>query len=149
MKKQKKQFKKQHKDVEVIELKNQLARALADYDNLQKRIERERSTLKELVSAQLLTRLLSVFDMFEHVQKSLGDAGLAIALKELDDKLKEEGFIKINPKTGDKFKQEEHEAVEAVSVKSKKAGEIIEVFSPGYKLENGFIIRPAKVKVSS
>lgn len=135
--------------LELDQLKNQLARALADYDNLQKRIARERETIKELISAQLLARLLPIFDMFEHVQKSLGDSGLAIALKELDDKLTDEGFVKIEPKTGDKFIAEEHEAIEAVSAKNKKTGEIIEIFSSGWKLNNGFIIRPAKVKVSS
>lgn len=138
---------KSDQNPEVEQLKNQLVRALADYDNLQKRIERERSGIKELISAQLLARLLPIFDMFEHVQKNISDPGLAIAIKELDDKLKEEGFVKISPKLGDEFIDEECEAIEAVEDKAKKPGEIVEVLSTGYKLENGFIIRPAKVKV--
>ena len=46
----------------VENLKNQLARALADYDNLKKRSEDERSTMYKLASISFMTKLLPIID---------------------------------------------------------------------------------------
>lgn len=140
--------KKKENTSEVDELKNQLVRALADYDNLKKRVEKERAEFGFLANVGFFTRLMPIFDMFESVQKHVEDSGLAITLKELTDKLKEEGFVKIEPKVGEEFDEKMCEAVEVSEAKNKKDGEILEVFLTGWMLENGFIIRPAKVKVN-
>lgn len=132
------------------ELKKQLARALADYDNLRKRVEREREDIGKLAKATVVARLLPVYDMLEGAQKHLNDSGLAITIEEFKKVLEEEGVEKIEVKPGDEFNEELHEAVEVVDKerKSKKEnGKISEVILTGWKLVDGPIIRPAKVKV--
>lgn len=138
------------KKYESQELKNQLARALADYDNLRKRVEREREEVEGLVKVMIVSRLLPIYDMIEGAQKHLKDSGLAITIDEFINVLKEEGIEKIPLKPGDKFDEELHEAIEVVdtSVDEKvKEGRISEVILSGWRLNNGPIIRHAKVKV--
>lgn len=132
------------------ELKEQLARALADYDNLRKRIEREKEDLGKLANIKLVIRLLPVFDMLEGAQKHLSDSGLAITLEEFKKVLQEEGVEKVEVKPDDEFNEELHEAVEVVDKDNKgkkRDGKISEVVLAGWKLVDGPIIRPAKVKV--
>lgn len=135
---------------ETKRLEEQLARALADYDNLRKRVEREREEIGKLAKATLVARLLPVYDMLEGAQAHVKDAGLAITLTEFAKVLKEEGIEKIEVKRGDKFNEELHEAVEVVDKgkESKlKKGEISEAIVTGWRLVDGPVIRPAKVKV--
>lgn len=148
MKKVKIKNKKTQKVDQKDLLKAQLARALADYDNLQKRIERQRETMSTLASLDIIVKLLPVFDNFDQVQNHLKDTGLAMALNELTDKLAEEGFVQINPEPGDKFDEEVHEAVEVKSGKNGKKGDIISVSLKGWQHESGHVIRPAKVIVN-
>jgi len=123
-------------------LKNQLARALADYDNLRKRTEAEKSVWLEFAKQELLIKLLPVLDTLEKAQKHLKDEGLVMAISQFQNILKEGGIIKIE---GGKFDAKIHEAVDVV--KGKEEGKITEVLLTGWKFEDGPVIRPAKVKV--
>ena len=137
-------------------LKEQLSRALADYDNLRKRVEREREDFGRLANVRLVVRMLPVYDMLEGAQGHLNDTGIAITLEEFAKVLKEEGIEKIETKPGDKFDEEIHEAVEVEEIKEKKKatgpeasgpeGKITKVILSGWKLIDGPIIRPVKVK---
>lgn len=131
---------------EIENLREQLARVLADYDNLQKRITRQQREIEIRLKAQIVARFLPVFDMFKNIQEHLKDSGLAMALKELDNKFKEEGVELIDPNPGDKFDESLHEAVEAIEHKLSK-GRVVKTSLTGYKI-NDYIIRPAKVVVS-
>lgn len=131
---------------EVETLKSQLARTLADYDNLQKRVLREKEEGKYLSKLVIVSRLLPVFDMFTEAQKHLGDPGIGIALKVLEDTLRDENIVKIEAKPGDEFNYELHEAID--TVESQEKDNIIESQSlNGYKFIDGPVIRHAKVKV--
>ena len=139
-------------------LKEQLARALADYDNLQKRVEREREDFGRLANVRLVVRMLPVYDMLEGAQGHLNDTGIAITLEEFAKVLKEEGIEKIETKPGDKFDEEIHEAVgvedppafrsehSGSKTGGKSQGKITKVILSGWKLIDGPIIRPVKVK---
>lgn len=127
-------------------LKDQLARALADYDNLLKRVERERDELEFRSNLRLVLRLLPVVDSLRQALAHLKDPGLAITLTELENILKDEGVEEIKVKKGDVFNPELCEAVEVVE----KAGEdnkIVEVLLSGWRFVQGPVIRHAKVKV--
>lgn len=139
-KKQKKQ------ELAVEELKGQLIRTLADYDNLQKRTDKEREDLRKVLSAHFVSKLLPVLDMLEDAQEHLKDSGLAIAIKELYEVLDSEGVKKIEAKKGMMFDEDLHEAVETVD-KGGKSGEIIKVVLTGYLIGDK-LIRPAKVVVT-
>ncbi len=130
-------------------LKEQLARALADYDNLRKRVDRERENFGRLANVKLVVRLLSVYDMLEGAQAHLEDTGIAITIEEFAKVLKEEGIEKIETKPGDKFDEEIHEAVEVDDLPAggkSKENRVTKVILSGWKLIDGPIIRPVKVK---
>ena len=130
-------------------LKEQLARALADYDNLRKRVEREREDFGRLVNVRLVVRMLPVYDMLEGAQGHLNDTGIAITLEEFAKVLKEEGIEKIETKPGDKFDEEIHEAIEADDPPAGGKGKesrVTKVILSGWRITDGPIIRPVKVK---
>ena len=127
------------------ELKNQLARALADYDNLRKRVEAERKDLEKILNLRFILKILPIIDNFESAQKHLQDQGLAIAIGELFTVLKDEGVEKFVTSQGVKFDEKIHEAVEAIG--GGKKGTIAQSVLAGYKWEDGTIIRHEKVKV--
>lgn len=129
----------------VEELKNQLARALADYDNLRKRTEGEREVWIKFASQNILAKLLPVLDTLEVAQKHLNDQGLAIAVSQFKNVLKEEGLEEVRPESGEKFDHNLHEAVE--SVKGGKHGDVAETILAGWKFTDGPVVRIAKVKV--
>ncbi len=145
MAKQKQQNKNKTKELE--ELKNQLARALADYDNLRKRTEKEKESFEKMLNARFVSKLLPVFDMIENAQNHLNDSGLAIAIDELFSRLKEEGVVRIEPKKGDQFNGELHEAVDSLVQDKLSEGQILETVLKGW-IMNDFVLRPAKVVVA-
>ena len=85
------------------ELKNQLARALADYDNLRKRSELEREVLLKFSSERIIVRILPILDGLEDAQKHLKDSGLAIIIADFKKLLYEEMLEEILPQKGDNF----------------------------------------------
>lgn len=139
---------KQDKAV-VDELRNQLARALADYDNLSKRVNRERDEMQNNAALRLVLRLLPILDMLEAAQKHLADPGLAITVKEFSDLLNQEGFEEIKTKVGESFDENLHEAIEVLETKAQNEDNTIaEVLQTGWKVREGQVVRPVKVKVA-
>lgn len=140
-----------NKDKEKIQaLEHQLKRALADYANLQKRIENERERVVKLVGAAVITKLLPVLDTLESVKKIASEEkcsdirkGLELSLEQFKKILKEEGVEEIEP-AGD-FDPRAHEAVEVVL--GKKDNNIVEIVEKGFRVGDK-ILRPAKVKVT-
>ena len=127
-------------------LKSQLLRTLADYDNLVKRVEREREVLGKIASIGVIAKLLPVLDNLESAQKHLQDQGLAIAIGEFINVLKDEGFSVINPEIGNEFDENTMEAIEVVA--GERDNIISEVVLTGWKFSDGTVVRHAKVKVS-
>jgi molecular chaperone GrpE len=113
----KKKVQKQEKELrtdDTAELKNQLARALADYDNLKKRVELEKEIWVKFSSERILIKMVSVLDMFESALEHVADQGLGIAISEFRKVLEEEGLEEIKPQMGEIFNENLHEAIEAV-----------------------------------
>lgn len=130
----------------IEELKSQLARALADYDNLSKRIAQERSTVEKIAASKVVLKLLPVFDMLIDAQKHIKDAGLEIVLGEFRKSLFELGIEEISVNQGDNFNPLRHEAIELVA--GGKENTIAALVQGGWKIrDQDYIIRPAKVKV--
>lgn len=127
------------------ELKAQLARALADYDNLRKRMDREKEIWTKFSSSMVLAKLLPVLDIIEAAQKHITDQGLAIGISEFKRILTEENLKEIKPKQGESFDSALFEAIESVT--GGMTGKVAELVLPGWKLEPGQVLRYAKVKV--
>lgn len=135
---------KKIKKAETDELKNQLARALADYDNLNKRVEREKQDLETLCSFKIILKLLPILDNLRASLVHLKDPGLAIALKDFEEVLKSEGIEEIKVEKGTAFNHNLYEAVEMVPGEE---GKVVEQILSGWKYVGGPVIRHAKVKV--
>jgi molecular chaperone GrpE len=154
MKKQSKSKPKTEKVVneEAELLKSQLVRTLADYDNLVKRVEREKSEIQKIVSLRLILRLLTVLDGLENAQIHLKDTGLAISIVEFKKILSEEGLTEVSPKIGEEFDEQTMEAIEVVPGASDNS--VAEVVLMGWKFEDpasgagDTVVRHAKVTVS-
>ncbi len=127
-------------------LKAQLLRTLADYDNLVKRVEKEREVLSKVTSIGIITKLLPVLDNLENAQTHLQDAGFAICIGEFKKVLNEEGLVEISPKIGDEFDTNNMDAIEVTA--GERDNTISELVLKGWKFKDGQVIRHAKVKVS-
>ena len=130
-------------DSKSKQLEEQLKRALADYQNLERRVEEERKLLGQLSSAILIERFLPVLDNLENAQKHLKDEGLEMVIKQFRDVLRSEGVEEIEAQ-GSKFDPNLHEATAVVE--GQNDGMIAKVIRKGYKI-NSKVLRPAQVAV--
>lgn len=130
---------------EIEELTNRWKRALADYQNLEKRYTREKADFVAYAGSNLILKLLSVLDHLFKVKGYLKDEGLEIAVREFKRVLEEEGLKEIEP-LGKDFDPLSMEAVELVRSNKDKEGKVVEEVTKGYQLKDK-VIRVAKVKV--
>ncbi len=136
-------------ELKVQELDNQLKRAVADYQNLEKRISEGRSELSSFVAGELTRKLLEVLDHLEQATAGAPEdekqsgwyKGVEMAVKQFKEVLKLEGLEEI----GDvgEFNPTMHEAVD---IREGDDNMILEVTRKGYTL-NGKVLRPAQVVV--
>ncbi len=128
---------------EIEEWKSKYFRALADYQNLEKRVKAERTELVKYASEKIIYELLAVLDTLEKAERHLSDPGLTLGVKSFWMVLAGNGVKRIEV-LGKKFNPHEMECVEVVE--SEKEDEVIEEVRAGYKLEDK-VIRVAQVKV--
>ena len=117
-------------------------RAVADYQNLQKRVSSEKEQLVRLANEALLEEILPVLDNLETVLQHIKDTGLEITVNQFRDVLRRVGVEEI-----DLLKKDfDPHLAEAVDVVEGDENKVAEVVKKGY-LYNDKVIRPAKVKV--
>lgn len=126
----------------IEELENNWKRALADYQNLEKRTVQEREKFVKWANATLIDKLLGVLDTLEKAVDHLKDKGLKLALDQFRIVLESEGLKEVKA-VAEEFNPETMDAVEMVKGNKNK---VVEVVLKGYIL-NDKILRPVKVKV--
>jgi molecular chaperone GrpE len=137
--------KKNEKKIEATELENlenQLKRALADYQNLEKRVIEEKSFWIKLANKDLLLKLLPGLDNLILAEKHTQDEGVKLSIKHFLEILESAGVKKIET-TGEDFDPNLMEAVGTAQGEDKK---VIEEVRAGYTLF-GTVLRPAQVMV--
>lgn len=127
---------------QLEEWKGKYLRALADYQNLEKRTHAQIEETRKFAVEIFLKRLLPVLDTLERAQQHLADHGLALVLKEVATLLSEYGVEKIKTH-GRAFNPHEMECIEVVDGEENR---VMEEVMPGYRLQ-GKVLRVAKVKV--
>jgi molecular chaperone GrpE len=127
---------------EAEEWKNKYLRALADYQNLERRTREEKEEVRRFASEIILGRILPVVDTFTKVKKHVKDVGFDLAYKELHAVLHEQGVEHIQV-VGLLFNPHEMECIDVVEGKDNI---VIEETLPGYRM-HGKILRVAQVKV--
>lgn len=114
-------------------------RALADYQNMLRRVDGERVQLIRFANQELLEELLPPFDNLHEASKQLQDQGLSLVLSQFKKVLNKYGIEEIEA-LGKKFDLDTMEAID-------RRGEediVIQVMQRGYKLKDKVLIH-AKV----
>lgn len=123
-------------------LQDKLNRSLADYANLEKRIESQRQFFVTLATTAVIIKMVEALDDFNLAYSHLQDAGLKMAIDKFVAALKSEGVEEVDP-LGSDFDPATMECVQTVDGEDNK---VITVRKLGYKL-NGQVIRPSQVVV--
>lgn len=138
----KKHEEKIKKSEEVENLENQLKRALADYQNLEKRVMEDKSSWIKAANKDLLLKLLPGLDSLLLADIHTQDSGVKLSIKHFLDILEQAGVEKIQTENAD-FNPN---LMEAVSTAPGDEGKVIEETRTGYTLY-GQVLRPAQVIV--
>ena len=139
---------------ENADLKDQLLRRAADFDNYRKRMMKEKQETFDYANANLLGDLLDSLDNFD---RTVDAAATAKDVKSVVDGIKmiNKGLVKMLEdkyglvsfgKEGDEFNPDEHEAIGRTEDEKAKKETLMQVYLKGYKLKEK-IIRHAKVMV--
>lgn len=129
-------------EAKVLDLSDKLARTLADYSNLEKRIDTQRQMFANLATVNMLNKLVPFLDDLSLTQSHLKDPGLQITLDKLKNVVKSEGIEEINP-TGLPY---DALSMTCISTAVGEENIVLVVHKVGYKLDDQ-IIRPAEVVV--
>ena len=135
---------------ETGKLKEQLLRAMAEYDNYRKRTARERVELEADITARVASEFLTVVDSLERALESeCSDAnykkGIEMIYESLFSVLDKLGVSQIE--TGGEFNPAYHQAVQKVNDEDFESGAVTQTFQKGYKIGEK-IIRFAMVAVN-
>jgi molecular chaperone GrpE len=147
-------------EAENAELKDQLTRRQADFENFRKRVDRERSETYNRVVADIATKLLPVVDNLKRaleaeasVESSESDefrhflSGVDLINKQLNGVLDALG-VKPIAAVGEPFDPHVHEAVVTEATDDYEPDTVMQEIVAGYRLGDK-LIRPALVKVAT
>ena len=150
-------------DAELAELKKQLEKAkaqyeecndkylrmMAEYDNFRKRSAKEKEGIYADAFADCIGNMLPILDNLERAGKSDNlegvKKGLELTVKAFEDAMSKMGVSEIESKS---FDPNLHNAVMHVEDEQYGEGEIVEVFQKGYA-KGDKVIRYAMVKVAN
>lgn len=145
---------------EVAKYKALALRSRADYDNLKKRIERQKIEIKNFLIREMASGILASMDDFDRALEATGNPqtieekgekfdgiiqGVEMVIERINGILKGFGVEEIGEK-GDDFDPNFHEAIHVEEDPDITGQKIGNVFQKGYKIED-FVIRNAKVQV--
>ena len=136
---------------ENSDLKEKWQRALADYQNLERRVQIEIAQRVSNKTNDLLLSFINIYEDFiravEVLSKDNVDTkGLQAIIKNMESLLDENNIKPINA-VGEIFDPEKHEAVSTVEDDLLDDGTITQEVAKGYITEKG-ILKPSKVIVS-
>lgn len=131
-----------------------LQRLQAEFDNYQKRMEREKEIYMKYASQTLLGKLLSIVDLLTKAVDSANETnntkgiaeGIILVQKELLKIMKDDGVQQIQTEN-QRFDPKIHEAVSMVMNPEKQDMLILEEFETGYMLYDR-LLRASKVLVN-
>ncbi|MCF6340490.1 MAG: nucleotide exchange factor GrpE [Sulfurimonas sp.] len=131
---------------ELTALKDKYARVHADFDNIKKRLEREKYTAVEYSNEKFakdmipvmdalqmaLTSTATVTDPQEHLDKL--NEGIELTLKQFTTSLEKHGVTMVAH--DEPYDPNIHNAVQTVDSEDVESGQIVQTFQTGYKYKN-------------
>jgi molecular chaperone GrpE len=130
-------------------------RALADFQNYQRRAAENERRAREEGRAGVVESLINVLDTFDYAmqmdpEKTTAHSviqGVQMIRGEMIRTLGQQGFVALEPKPNDEFDPHRHEAITRETAEGIAPGHIVRVLQPGYAMRER-VIRPAKVSIS-
>ncbi len=130
-------------------------RALADFQNLKRRVEIERNEMYQNAVGSVVKGFLEIGDDLERALKNRPTAepgkawadGVELVFRKLTTKLDAQG-VKILEAQGQMFDPRFHEAIGQVEDNRYESGQVVEVLAPGYVIGDR-VLRPAIVRVAA
>ena len=127
-------------------------RALADFDNYRRRMERDRASAAQRSKRDMLLPLLELLDGFDRALEHLDDVppsvveGIAAIHRQLQSLLESQGVTSFDT-VGQRFDPALHEAIGSEAAENREPGTITQQVRRGYRLGDE-LLRPARVRVA-
>jgi molecular chaperone GrpE len=133
------------------ELLDRLLRRQAEFENVRRRVEREKADILEFANTESVRAIVPILDDFEralktHTNDKVYARGMELIYQRLADSLKKLGLEPITAK-GQKFDPHVHHAVDMAETADVEEQTILDEYQPGYNFR-GRLLRPAMVKVA-
>ena len=148
------------KDAQIEAANDKVLRSLAELDNLRKRTEREKEETARYAITKFARDVVNVADNFERAINSVPAEekkdnpalvslidGVTLTEREFLNVLERHGVKRISP-AGEAFNPHHHQAVMEVLNPDVPAGTVLQVFQPGYLIDDR-VLRPAMVTVAT
>jgi molecular chaperone GrpE len=137
------------------ETQNRLLRAMADMDNMRRRMRKEQEDLAKYASMNLVEAMLPTLDNFERALSVDKESltvdtlleGVNMIYRQMVQLLEKEGLSPIES-VGKPFDLNVHQAVMQVEDPEFESGVVVEELQKGYLFKDR-VIRPAMVKVNA
>lgn len=126
----------------IEECETKYKRALADYQNLEKRVQSERHEWIRSANKDIIYRFLPLADTLELAMRHSEDQTLKVTYQQFLDILKQEGVEKIQTQ-GKSF---DPHTMECIQTEEGEKGKVLQELRSGYTLY-GIVLRPAQVTV--
>lgn len=133
-----------------------LQRFKADFENYKKRAQKQEESNIRFYSENILSKIFepiqdinrAIVFAKENNQDKIPLEGISIIYEKLSRILEDEGVAFIDPKPGDDFDPQYHEAVCLDESGNNRANSVVQNFEKGYRIKNR-VIQAAKVMVAS
>jgi molecular chaperone GrpE len=143
-------------EAELAETKDRLLRALAETENQRQRHTRERQDAQRYAAFEFAREILNVADNLRRAIDAAPEAdatargmieGVAATERELLAIFERHGIKRLDPKLGDRFDHNLHEAMFEVPGAPQPPGTIAQVLQPGYVMHDR-LLRAAMVGIA-
>ncbi|MBE3022322.1 MULTISPECIES: nucleotide exchange factor GrpE [Campylobacter] len=136
------------------ELTDKYYRANADFENLRKRVEKEKADIASYSNEKFARDLLPVIDALEIGSNFTPEdefsskikEGIELSINEFKKALEKHGVTAVS--TDGEFDPNVHNAIMRVDSDTVESGKIVQVMQKGY-LINGRVLRPAMVSIAN
>ncbi len=131
---------------ELLDMKDKYARVHADFENIKKRLEREKLTALEYANEKFAKDIIPVLDSLEGALNSAsGDfsseelfaklkEGIELTYKQLLSSLEKNGVSRVSH--DEAFDPNIHNAIQSVDSADVPSGQIVQTFQTGYKYKD-------------
>jgi molecular chaperone GrpE len=131
---------------EMTELKDKYARVHADFENIKKRLEKEKYTAVEYANERFAKDMIPVMDSLQMAYASASTdtdptellaklkEGIELTLKQFTTALEKHGVTMVSH--DEPFDPNIHNAVQSMDSDTVESGQIVQTFQTGYKYKN-------------